>query len=253
MRGTPAEQGERSAHLPSEPASRAYTPVVPDVADPGEEQVEQGLAGEGPVREGVAKDGPAKERPARRGMAKEGMAKEGHTSGGLAIVALRGVQFWLDFALGTVLTCLPLAAMYLLPTNPEGEIASVILGSAVLVLALALGLLLNVAYWVWLPMRWGGRTPGMLLLRLRVVRLDLGPVSRSHLGLRWLLLLADAMLFGLVGLISMLATPRRQRLGDLMAQTLVVRTTPRPPDAHSAGSAAQPGAPTGESAVHRKP
>ena len=139
------------------------------------------------------------------------------------MVALRGVQFGIDLTLSAALACLPLAAMALLPRNPEGEIASVMLGLAVFGLALGVGLLLHVAYWVWLPMRLRGRTLGMVPLRLRVVTMDLAPAAGSQLGLRWLLLLVDALFFGLVGLVSMLVTPRRQRLGDLMAQTLVIR------------------------------
>ena len=40
------------------------------------------------------------------------------------------------------------------------------------------------------------------------------------------MLLVDGLFFGLVGLIAMLATPRGQRLGDVVADTLVVSTLP---------------------------
>ena len=40
------------------------------------------------------------------------------------------------------------------------------------------------------------------------------------------MLLVDGLLFGLVGLVAMLATPHGQRLGDVVADTLVVSTLP---------------------------
>jgi uncharacterized RDD family membrane protein YckC len=60
-------------------------------------------------------------------------------------------------------------------------------------------------------------------LRLRVVRVDGGEVVGSQLSLRWLLLVVDAMFFGAVGLIAMLSSSRTQRIGDALADTLVVR------------------------------
>jgi uncharacterized RDD family membrane protein YckC len=59
---------------------------------------------------------------------------------------------------------------------------------------------------------------------LRVVRVDGGEPVGSQLTLRWLLLVVDAMFFGAVGLIAMLVTSQNQRIGDAMADTLVVRS-----------------------------
>jgi uncharacterized RDD family membrane protein YckC len=47
----------------------------------------------------------------------------------------------------------------------------------------------------------------------------------SQLTLRWLLLVVDAMFFGAVGLIAMLSTATHQRVGDSLADTLVVRSS----------------------------
>ena len=47
---------------------------------------------------------------------------------------------------------------------------------------------------------------------------------RNQLTLRWLLLVVDAMFLGAVGLVAMLVTSQNQRIGDLMADTLVVRS-----------------------------
>lgn len=68
------------------------------------------------------------------------------------------------------------------------------------------------------------RTPGMMLLGLRVVRADDGgsPRTVAHL-LRAVCLIVDGLVFGVVGLVTMFATARRQRIGDLAAGTLVIR------------------------------
>ncbi len=58
---------------------------------------------------------------------------------------------------------------------------------------------------------------------LRVTGLDGSAPTGSQLSLRWLLLVVDAMFFGAVGLIAMLMTAKRQRIGDSLADTLVAR------------------------------
>ena len=68
-----------------------------------------------------------------------------------------------------------------------------------------------------------GATPGKLLLRLRVVRLDGQPLDLRAMLIRNLMRLIDALpLLYLVGGVSVLATRGSQRLGDLAAGTTVV-------------------------------
>lgn len=70
-----------------------------------------------------------------------------------------------------------------------------------------------------------GRTVGKMLLRMRVVRLDGTPVHWSNYLVRWMLRLVDIWLFvGSVGLLTILFTERRQRLGDAAAGTVVIST-----------------------------
>ena len=67
------------------------------------------------------------------------------------------------------------------------------------------------------------RTPAMMLLGLRIVRIDgTSPSAGQHIG-RALLLVVDTLFGGLVGWIVMLCSQRRQRIGDHAAGTLVVR------------------------------
>jgi uncharacterized RDD family membrane protein YckC len=70
---------------------------------------------------------------------------------------------------------------------------------------------------------WTGRTLLMMALGLRIVRRDGAPASfGQHVG-RTLLLVVDTIAGGLVGLIVMLCSRRRQRVGDHAAGTVVVR------------------------------
>jgi uncharacterized RDD family membrane protein YckC len=69
-----------------------------------------------------------------------------------------------------------------------------------------------------------GRTPGKRLNGLRVVRSDGSPVGFLTSAVRNVMRLIDILpTFYLVGIVSVLATARNQRLGDLAAGTLVVR------------------------------
>ena len=69
-----------------------------------------------------------------------------------------------------------------------------------------------------------GQTVGKMLLGIKVVREDNGEVPGVGPALiRTLLCVVDGLLFYLVGFIAVLASAKRQRLGDMAAHTLVVR------------------------------
>jgi uncharacterized RDD family membrane protein YckC len=70
---------------------------------------------------------------------------------------------------------------------------------------------------------WTGRTPGKWLCGIRVVKLDLTPCGLGPAFLRNLLRIGDAFMNYVVGLASAAITERRQRLGDLVAKTIVIR------------------------------
>lgn len=77
-----------------------------------------------------------------------------------------------------------------------------------------------------------GRTPGKRWTGLRVVKDSGGPVDFSSSMVRNLLRLVDMLPgFYLVGMVTIVASRRNQRLGDMAAGTLVVRekTGGRPP------------------------
>ncbi|HUP85144.1 MAG TPA: RDD family protein [Acidimicrobiales bacterium] len=71
---------------------------------------------------------------------------------------------------------------------------------------------------------WRGRTPGKAALGLRVVTVEGGPIRFRHAAIRAMLGIFDKYLFtGMVGVLSVLATRRNQRLGDLVGGTIVLR------------------------------
>ncbi len=70
-----------------------------------------------------------------------------------------------------------------------------------------------------------GRTVGKLLLKMRVVRVNGTPVHWSNYLVRWMLRLVDIWLFlGSIGLLTILFSEKRQRLGDAAAGTVVIST-----------------------------
>ena len=74
---------------------------------------------------------------------------------------------------------------------------------------------------------WNGQTPGKRLLHLRVIKADGTPVSGVDVLLRNISRPIDTFgPMGLIGLIMIFLSPRAQRVGDLMAGTLVIHETP---------------------------
>jgi uncharacterized RDD family membrane protein YckC len=74
-----------------------------------------------------------------------------------------------------------------------------------------------------------GATLGKLATNLRVVREnDGGPIGWSASIIRNLLRLIDGLVFYIIGLIAICASKKRQRLGDMVAGTMVVRRAVQP-------------------------
>ena len=88
--------------------------------------------------------------------------------------------------------------------------------------------LIGFLYWVVFTRKQNGQTLGMKLLGLRVISKGGGPANMAQLSIRWVCLIIDAIpytwpLTGLVGFIVILCSRNRQRVGDHMARTLVIR------------------------------
>lgn len=83
----------------------------------------------------------------------------------------------------------------------------------------------GIFFWnyIWQPAKNGGQTLAMKWLGLRIVKIDGSPLTMGDTALRWLLLIVDGLVYGLVGFIIMQTNDRHQRLGDQVAKTLVIR------------------------------
>lgn len=122
------------------------------------------------------------------------------------------------------------AAPYLLlllsldPAFYEGAPAVVLVAMVTTLFALIVMLGITLGYYALLE-GYRGQTIGKMIFGLKVVREDTGAVPGPKAAtLRALmLLLADAQLLGIVGLISILVTEKHQRIGDMAAGTLVIR------------------------------
>ena len=93
---------------------------------------------------------------------------------------------------------------------------------AVMIILLFLVLSGYFAFFEWL---WSGQTPGKRWLKLRVLREDGRPITFWEASVRNLLRSLDMMPapFYSIGLISVFSTNRDQRVGDMVAGTVVVR------------------------------
>lgn len=96
------------------------------------------------------------------------------------------------------------------------------LGDVLLIPLWFLGYFFYFALSEWL---WNGLTVGKLVMGLRVLMSDGTPVTFSAALYRNLMRAADFVpTFYLVGIMSIMFSPKRQRLGDLVADTIVVTT-----------------------------
>jgi len=85
-----------------------------------------------------------------------------------------------------------------------------------------------VLYWAYWPFGHNGQTVGMRVMGLRILSRDGGPATFAQLVIRSILLVLFTPLSLLVGIITMMFSRYRQRVGDHMAKTLVVRSSVEP-------------------------
>lgn len=83
-------------------------------------------------------------------------------------------------------------------------------------------------YWAAIPARRDGQTLGMSVMGIRVISASGGPASFVQLAVRSILLVLFSPLSLLVGIIVMMCSRYRQRTGDHMAHTMVVRARVQP-------------------------
>ncbi len=94
----------------------------------------------------------------------------------------------------------------------------------VIVVWMILDLILTSLYFVFFETLFAGRTPGKRLTQLRVVTESGAALGWKTSAIRNLLRAVDTLPAGyLIGVAAMMLSPRAQRLGDVVAGTLVVR------------------------------
>jgi uncharacterized RDD family membrane protein YckC len=145
----------------------------------------------------------------------EAVLLEFHTAG----VASRTIAELLDIGaevLGLVVIVLALT----LALNVLGDDISGVVG---VVVGLLLTFLFLVGYPAAMETFWNGRTLGKAAMGLRVVTREGAPVRFRHAAIRAMLGLVEIWAFlGIPAVVSIIVTRRDQRLGDLVAGTLVL-------------------------------
>jgi len=68
-----------------------------------------------------------------------------------------------------------------------------------------------------------GQTPGKRAMNIKVAREDGKKMTYADALIRTILRIVDGILFYLLGLIIILVTEKKQRLGDVLAKTIVVK------------------------------
>ncbi|MQA02049.1 MAG: hypothetical protein GEV07_04775 [Streptosporangiales bacterium] len=147
----------------------------------------------------------------------------GQPHGQLAELGPRVVQGILDvllsYGVGMVLIFLGAILAGVGGANQSAGLA--VVGGLLYFLGFLAMFVINLINQVFYAKSHNGQTIGMTKKNLRVVKLDGSPLSGGDLAIRWLLyIVIDA---GIVGLILVGATERKQRLGDMAAKTIVVQ------------------------------
>ncbi|CAM4073662.1 RDD family protein [Kibdelosporangium persicum] len=142
------------------------------------------------------------------------------------VVGRRYLQYVIDQALVFAFAVLVFLACFgfMILAAEIGARGEVLLYLPFVVFALTV-FAVNLWFGIWYPRAMGGATPAMRWLGLRIVTLEGGEPSVRDYFLRWLLMVVDGLFLGLLGAVLIAVTPRNQRLGDMVARTLVVRVT----------------------------
>ncbi|HEY6803108.1 MAG TPA: RDD family protein [Pyrinomonadaceae bacterium] len=143
----------------------------------------------------------------------------------LASIGNRFLACAIDHAI-QVLTLIAVALIfYLIASDSNIENAFSSAPKWVIALMIIILFLVLSGYFAFFEWIWKGQTPGKRWLKLRVLREDGRPITFWESSVRNLLRTFDMMPapFYSVGLISVFSTNRDQRVGDMVAGTVVVR------------------------------
>src|SRR5476651_1265082 len=141
----------------------------------------------------------------------------------LANVGSRTLAILVDIALGGLVLFTVYALTMLLAHDVADDWLTRLSSNALKTLLVLLIFGFQWCYFNLFEWIWNGQTPGKRLLHLRVIKVDGSPVSGIDVLLRNLSRPIDTLgPMGLIGLLMIFVSRKAQRLGDLMARTLVI-------------------------------
>jgi len=144
----------------------------------------------------------------------------------LANVGSRTLAILVDLALGGLVLFIVYSLTMLLARNVADDWLTRLSSNALKMVLMLLIFGLQWVYFNFFEWIWNGQTPGKRLLHLRVIKVDGSPVSGIDVLLRNLSRPIDTLgPMGLIGLLMIFVSRKAQRLGDLMARTLVIHET----------------------------
>jgi uncharacterized RDD family membrane protein YckC len=144
----------------------------------------------------------------------------------VANVGSRTLAILIDLALCGMVLFVVYSLTLLIDRDTTGDLITRFSGHAMTILLLLLIFGFQWGYFNLFEWLWNGQTPGKRLLHLRVIKIDGTPVSWIDVLLRNLSRPIDT--FGpmaLIGLMMIFISRKAQRLGDLIARTLVIHET----------------------------
>jgi uncharacterized RDD family membrane protein YckC len=148
----------------------------------------------------------------------------------LAGIGSRCVAFLVDsvvqgLALGALIAFLVLLASAVPSTNPAPRSGAA--SKWAIALVILVPFVLQWGYFTLFEAFWRGQTPGKRLLQLRVIQQSGRPIGLFESMGRNLIRIIDMLpILYVVGAICIFTTRRQQRLGDMVAGTLVVHSVP---------------------------
>ncbi|HTZ59418.1 MAG TPA: RDD family protein [Acidobacteriaceae bacterium] len=148
----------------------------------------------------------------------------------LAGIGSRCVAFLVDsvvqgFALGALVLLIVLVASAAPPASHAARSSEP--GKWAIAIVLLIPFLLQWGYFTLFEAFWRGQTPGKRLLQLRVIQQSGRPIGLFESMGRNLVRVIDMLpVFYVLGAICIFTTRRQQRLGDMVAGTIVVHSVP---------------------------
>ena len=145
----------------------------------------------------------------------------------LANVGSRTLAILVDIAIGGLVLFIVYALTMVFAHNVADDWLTRLSSNAFRLLLILLIFGFQWVYFNAFEWAWNGQTPGKRLMHLRVIKADGSPVSVIDVLLRNLSRPIDTLgPMGLLGLLMIFVSRRAQRLGDLMARTIVIHETP---------------------------